>query len=743
MDPDSRWILREMVSRPVDETLAAFADDARSKSVGKAKRQRVQGLLVRHSDGDSVLESINALGGREQHFVIHWIDIIARSDTELARAFAARATQALALMDAGGVEAWLTRAMDAYDKRGLGYAISVLEDLDSFAQEYAERHIQVSLEDELSILQPLIIGLGGRPLTITLEAEKNAPAYTDSEKIYLPERARHFQNRRLNRQLLMVQAVYLWAQNRYGTWQLKPLEQLSRMPASAQATGIYAHLECYRLETCLARELPGLARRLRELQQAAGVDRQPPDDAWQAAVARVTAAQATAEDSLALIETLRDSPLPAVAPYMGIMYPDRVRQLVRKRVAAERERLQRSLRQLEQRLVGDTPQRSDRDNTDTTSAPKPGGQFSLSAGKSHAGERQARPQLEYQGRKVKTPADVEGVLTSIEQDLGEVPEDYLVAAGDTPYDADAESARDREYKAEPLHYAEGALSYPEWDYNRQRYRQDYCLLHEQTVKPGNPDFIQQTLQKYRGPLKSIRRSFEAVLGEDRLLRRQAEGDDIDIDALIEAQADLVRGAEMDDRVYSRHRRVDRDIAVMFMVDMSGSTRGWINEAEREALVLLCEALETLGDRYAIYGFSGRTHTRCAIYHIKRFDEAYSRTVRDRISGIKPQTYTRMGVAIRHLSGLLRQVPARTKLLVTLSDGKPEDYGSYRGRYGIEDTRKALIESRRDGIHAFCITIDKEGGDYLPHMYGPANYAVIDQVSQLPLKVADIYRRLTT
>ncbi|MDZ7737408.1 MAG: VWA domain-containing protein [Gammaproteobacteria bacterium] len=234
-----------------------------------------------------------------------------------------------------------------------------------------------------------------------------------------------------------------------------------------------------------------------------------------------------------------------------------------------------------------------------------------------------------------------------------------------------------------------------------------------------------------------------MLGEDRLLRRQADGDDIDIDALIEAHADFVRGAEMDDRVYCRHRRVDRDIAVMLMVDMSGSTRGWVNDAERESLVLLCEALETLGDRYAIYGFSGRTHTRCAIYHIKHFDEVYGRTVRDRISGIRPQTYTRMGVAIRHLGGLLRQVPARTKLLVTLSDGKPEDYGSYRGRYGVEDTRRALIEARRDGIHAFCITIDSEGGDYLPHMYGPANYAVIDQVSQLPLKVADIYRKLTT
>jgi nitric oxide reductase NorD protein len=103
----------------------------------------------------------------------------------------------------------------------------------------------------------------------------------------------------------------------------------------------------------------------------------------------------------------------------------------------------------------------------------------------------------------------------------------------------------------------------------------------------------------------------------------------------------------------------------------------------------------------------------------------------------------MGVAIRHLSALLNRVPARTKLLVTLSDGKPEDYGGYRGRYGVEDTRHALLEARRDGVHPYCITLDKEARDYLPHMYGPASYLIVDEVYKLPLRVADIYRRLTT
>jgi nitric oxide reductase NorD protein len=200
---------------------------------------------------------------------------------------------------------------------------------------------------------------------------------------------------------------------------------------------------------------------------------------------------------------------------------------------------------------------------------------------------------------------------------------------------------------------------------------------------------------------------------------------------------------MSDRVLVKLKKHERDVAVVFMVDMSGSTKGWINEAERESLVLLCEALEILGDRYAIYGFSGLTRKRCELYRIKAFSESYDEHVRERIAGIQPQDYTRMGVVIRHLTQLFRQIEARTKLLVTLSDGMPDDYDGYRGRYGIEDTRKALIEAKHEGIHPFCITIDNEARDYLPHMYGAVNYVLVDRVARLPFKVSDIYRQLTT
>ena len=239
------------------------------------------------------------------------------------------------------------------------------------------------------------------------------------------------------------------------------------------------------------------------------------------------------------------------------------------------------------------------------------------------------------------------------------------------------------------------------------------------------------------------RALKLESGEEKLLKKQANGDNVDFDALVEAWADMRTGREMSERLFTKLHKLERNIAVMFMVDMSGSTKGWINDAERESLVMLCEALEVLGDRYAIYGFSGMTRKRCELYRIKRFDEPLSALVEKRIAGIQPKDYTRMGVTIRHLSKLLNEVEARTKLLITLSDGKPDDYDGYRGDYGIEDTRQALIEAKRDGIHPFCITIDTEARDYLPHLYGAVNWALVDDVKKLPLKVSDIYRRLTT
>ncbi|MDH5783991.1 MAG: VWA domain-containing protein [Chromatiales bacterium] len=412
-------------------------------------------------------------------------------------------------------------------------------------------------------------------------------------------------------------------------------------------------------------------------------------------------------------------------PYQFTIHPDAVAEKTTRRLEREKARFKVALNEL---LPGKTNEEKRRN----------------AARLSHEQSQALNLELQLDGKPLSPPEGMKQLASSILIDFGEIPPDYLVPAGAGDYDPKllGELEQDPDAVWQGTYHEEGATLYDEWDHGRQHYRKGWCAVREKPVAEVKDDFVDRTRAKYHAQIKQLRKSFEAMRDEDRLLKRQSDGDEVDLDALVEALADSQDGSEMSSRLFTRMHRSDRNIAVLFMVDMSGSTKGWINEAEKESLVLLCEALESLGDRYAIYGFSGMSRKRCEIYTVKTFDEGYNEAVRNRISGIEAKDYTRMGFAIRHLSKILNETEAKTRLLVTLSDGKPDDYSDYKGEYGIEDTRRALIEARRSGIHPYCITIDETARDYLPQMYGPAAYTVVEKVYELPQRVADIYRKLT-
>ncbi len=154
-------------------------------------------------------------------------------------------------------------------------------------------------------------------------------------------------------------------------------------------------------------------------------------------------------------------------------------------------------------------------------------------------------------------------------------------------------------------------------------------------------------------------------------------------------------------------------------------------------------MEAVGDRYGIYGFSGMRRSRCELFHVKHLAEPYGDQVRQRIAAIGPREYTRMGPPIRHLARMLRSTDARLRLLVALTDGKPEDYDGYIDEYAIEDTRKALVEARGAGVQSFCINVDQQASGYLRHMYGEGNYVFVNKIEKLPGKMAEFYRLLTS
>ena len=678
-------------------------------------------------------ELLADLAPRQRTFVDYWYGIARRSDSEVARLFLRRAPQALQLMDFDDIEAWLLRALEQLDQRGLGWAVDVLNSVEQFAAEREKQQHSLALADVSGILARLSTGLGGRELRIAAADY----AYTDTETVYLPARMEK-PDRAQAFALYKTATVHHWAQCWYGTWRLSIVEDLMKRSGQERIWNRYAALERLRLDVLIKHDLPGVYRSM--LQQGAEPDLSGP---WRAAAEALSHPKASAQTSVKYLERVDDD-LPAAAPYHGVFNPRQVQLKQQARVLREREQLRLLAGKLQQQFEDDAEQ-TERlgESSREPRQRKPSEGFTLTQGEPGQSGRIVF-QLRIDEQDIEVPENMRELLNSIYQDLGEVPEDYLRGIGRRLYNAEqAGTLGGPGYATGGLDGADSMLRLPEWDYTRQRFRPAYCTLREYAINPGDAEFVAETRQKYYGLLKSIRRSFEILLGGERSERRQSDGDDIDLDALVQAHADAHHGEEMSEALYTRLRNNQRSIAVMFMVDMSGSTKGWVNLAEREALVLLCEALETIGDRYAIYGFSGRTHQRVDVYRIKRFEERYSSLVKSRIAGIQPRAYTRLGAPIRYLGGLLKQESARHKLLITLSDGKPEDYGSYYGQYGIEDTRHALLELRRDGIHPFCITIDKEGGDYLPHMYGPSHYVVIDEVPKLPLKVADIYRRLTS
>lgn len=297
---------------------------------------------------------------------------------------------------------------------------------------------------------------------------------------------------------------------------------------------------------------------------------------------------------------------------------------------------------------------------------------------------------------------------------------------------------------------EGGHLYPEWDGRIHDYRLKWCRVVERPGPDGSPDFAQSTLEKHASSIRLLRRYFETI--RPTALRRvhgYEHGEEVDLDAAISRVVARRAGAEPSDRIYSRRDKRERQVAVAFLVDMSGSTGRQIESGERrvidiekEGLVLLTEALEAIGDQYALYGFSGQGRDHVDFLVLKDFEDTLRYQVGQRIEAMTPLQQNRDGAAIRHAAQKLQHCPARHRLLILLSDGRPLD-GGYAEEYALEDTKMALREARQHGIHPFCLTIDREATGYLKRMYGDVQYLVIDDVADLPERLPRVYQRLTT
>jgi hypothetical protein len=296
---------------------------------------------------------------------------------------------------------------------------------------------------------------------------------------------------------------------------------------------------------------------------------------------------------------------------------------------------------------------------------------------------------------------------------------------------------------------EPAWLYPEWDTRLEDYLQAHVHVREKTVVPDGRDFYEAVLQRHRDLVRRTRTAFERLRPEGlKRLRRWRDGDEFDYRGLVEAWIDRRKGDVPSDRLFVKRVKDRRDVAVLLLADVSRSTANTVPgtdasvlDIEKEAIVVLCEALSVLGDDVAAAGFSGSGRHGVDYFHIKNFGEPLSEAVRGRIGALRPQRNTRMGAAIRHAAGQLARAPARVRLLIVLSDGFPNDSG-YKGAYAVADTRQALAELSARHIRFHALTINLPADPKLDELYGRTRHHVISDVCELPERLLRVYGALT-
>jgi len=296
----------------------------------------------------------------------------------------------------------------------------------------------------------------------------------------------------------------------------------------------------------------------------------------------------------------------------------------------------------------------------------------------------------------------------------------------------------------PASALSSVVTYPEWDWRRGRYRPSHCSVQAGLAPETGEDWAPDA--KLRRHIAHVRRRFEALRPRREVRRAQPDGGELDMDALVRARTDLAAGAALSDRVHLEVRNQARDLATAILVDTSFSTDSWIEghrvlDVEKAALSALAFGLEACGDPFAILTFSSRCRQAVAVSTVKDFAEPMGEPVRRRIAALRPGAYTRIGTALRHTGALLDQRPERHRLLLLLSDGKPNDLDHYEGRYAIEDCRKAVQELRGRGLSVFAVTVDRRAEGYVPRIFERGGYAIVGHLGRLPDALPAIYRQL--
>jgi nitric oxide reductase activation protein len=301
----------------------------------------------------------------------------------------------------------------------------------------------------------------------------------------------------------------------------------------------------------------------------------------------------------------------------------------------------------------------------------------------------------------------------------------------------------KEPVSEPYHYAE-------WDYQIQLERPAWASVLEKRVKVGDLQVVHDITAQHRRTIGRLKFLLDALQPQSvTRIRKLEDGDEIDINAAINSFTDMRMGNHPDPRIMMRSVRKVRDISVMVLLDLSESTNEKVNgqdysvlDLQRQATVLLADAIAKIGDPFAIHGFCSDGRHNVEYFRYKDFAQPYNDEAKARLSGMSGQLSTRMGAAIRHAGHYLKAQRSAKKLLLVLTDGEPADIDVRDPQYLRHDTKKAVEELARSGVVTYCMSLDPKADQYVSRIFGARNYMVVDHVERLPEKLPLLYAGLT-
>jgi len=286
-------------------------------------------------------------------------------------------------------------------------------------------------------------------------------------------------------------------------------------------------------------------------------------------------------------------------------------------------------------------------------------------------------------------------------------------------------------------------TYDEWDDSRGLYRADATRVLELDAPIGPIEHYQRMVDTHATEISRVRREFAALRVEERWRHAQPDGTDLDLNRVVAAMADIQAGYSPRTDWYARFERRPRSISLLTMVDLSGSTQGATIHAERTALLLFAEGLRSLDIPHAFFGFSGKGARACHWQRIKSWQDAYGPDVCKRIAHLQPGGATRLGAFVRHATAILDRRPEERRVLMLISDGRPEDGDGYRGAGAVRDTALAVRAARRAGIFTFCMSVGGRGEEasYLTDIFGRGRYMILDDPRTLPVRLPEVFRGL--